>query len=176
MKEFVSRLTWVDYVAVIAVLRGCYVGYKSGLFPELLRIAAYLITVIVTFQFQEPVTQFLTLKTVLNYTTARAISFFLLVVGVFSLTKLLIMLLLKLLKVGEGGFFYRLLGSVVGACRWVILLSLIFMLIGFSPLVPLKTDIEKRSYVGQKVASIAPLLFDFLSKVSPQLKVSEKAL
>ena len=174
MKEFFLRLTWVDYVAVIAVLRGCYVGYRSGFFPELLRIAAYLITLVVTFLLHEPLTQFLTLKTVLNYTTARALSFFTLLVVVFCLTKLLIMLLLKLLKVGEGGFFYRLVGLLIGACRWVILLSLLFMLIDYSPLMPLKTDIQSRSFVGPKVSRIAPSLFEFLSKISPQLADSHK--
>ena len=169
LKDFISRLTWVDCIAFMALLRGCYVGYRSGLFPELLRIAAYLITVLVTFGFQEPVAQFITLKTFLNFTTAKAVSFFLLLVGVFTVTKLLIMLLLKLLKLGEGGFFYRLLGLLVGACRWMVLLSLIFMAIEYAPLTPLKTDIESRSLVGAKVSGIAPMLFDFVSNLSPQL-------
>ena len=175
MTETISRLTWVDYVALIAVLRGLWVGYKSGLFPELLRIAAYLVTVIVTFRFHEPVAQYLTLKTFLNLTTATAVSFFLLLVSVFIVTKLLTMLFLKLLKVGEGGFFYRLLGAVLGVCRWIILLSLIFMAIDYSPLSPLKTDIHNRSVTGPKVALIAPTLFDFLSKLSPQLASGDKA-
>ena len=174
MKEFFLKLTWVDYIALIAVLRGCYVGYRSGFFPELLRIAAYLFTVIMTLQFHEPFTQFLTLKTFLNYTTASALAFFSLLVGVFFLTKLLIMLLLRLLKVGEGGFIYRLTGMVIGACRWMILLSLIFMLINLSPLTVLKTDIQDRSYVGPKIQRVAPLLFDFLSNLSPQLSLSGK--
>ena len=60
MSEFFSRLVWVDYLAVIAALWGCYVGYKAGFFPELLRIAAYLVTVLVTFNFYEPLAQILT--------------------------------------------------------------------------------------------------------------------
>ncbi len=173
MKEFVSKLTWVDYLTLIAVLRGCYVGYRSGLFPEFLRIAGYLVTVVVTFKFQEPVSQYLTLKTFLNAATCSAISFIGLLALVFALTKLVTMLLLKLLKIGEGGFFYRLLGMVIGACRWVILLSLIFMLIDFSPLAPLKSDIHNRSVVGAKVAALAPTIFEFLANLSPQLAVSD---
>ncbi|MGH7198782.1 MAG: CvpA family protein [Candidatus Omnitrophota bacterium] len=163
MREFISKLTWVDYVAAVAVIRGCYVGFRSGFFPELLRIAAYLITAAGTLAYYEHLAQFLTLKTVLNYTTARALSFFLLMAGVFFLTKILIMLLLKLLKVGEGGVFYRLLGLGLGACRWVLLLSLLFMMVELSPLTPLKTDVHSRSLVGPKVARVAPALFDFLS-------------
>ena len=171
MKEFISRLTWVDYLAMIAVLRGAYVGYKSGLFPEILRIAAYLVTVIVTFHFKEPLAQLITLKTFLNAATAGAVAFFSLLVGVLFLTKLVTALILKLLKIGDGGFFYRLLGLVIGACRWVILLSLLFMLIEYSPLSSLRADIRNRSVTGPEIAKIAPMLFDFLSNISPQLAV-----
>ena len=171
MNEFISRLTWVDYVALISVLWGAYVGYKSGLFPEILRIAAYLITVIVTFKFHEMLAEYLTLKTFLNHTTASALAFFALLLGVFFLLRLITIILLKLLKIGEGGFFYRLIGGAIGGCRWLILLSLIFMMIDRTPLDPLKADIHQRSLTGPKIAKIAPRLFNFLSTLSPQLKV-----
>lgn len=178
MKEFISRLTWVEFIAFFAVLRGIYVGYKSGLFPEFLRIAAYLLTVIVTFRFQEDVTQFLTINTFLNETSAKAVAFLALLLGLFALSKLVTLLVMKLLKVGEGGFMNRLFGAVVGALRWIILLSLVFMLIEVSPFTPLKTDIRTRSMIGQPISRVAPQLFDFLSKFSPQLgtpSTTEKA-
>lgn len=174
MKEFISRLTWVDYLALIAILRGCYVGYRSGFFPELLRIAAYLVTVIVTLRFHEALAQQLTLKTFMNDATAGIVSFLLILVVVFLITKLMTVLFLRMLKLGEGSFIYRLMGMALGACRWIILLNLGFMLIDASPLTPLKTDIHQRSVVGQKISIIAPTLFDFLSAISPQLGVPVK--
>ncbi len=169
MKEFIQRLTWVDYLAVIAVLRGCYVGYKSGLFPEILRIVSYVVTVLTAFHFREPVTQFLTLNTFLNATTSSAVAFFTLLVLVFLVTKLFSVLLLKMLKVGEGGFVLRAVGMLFGAVRWVLLLSLLFMLIANSPMTALRADIERRSLIGSEVSRVAPTLFDFLSNLSPQL-------
>ena len=171
MKELISRLSWVDYLALIAVLRGFYVGYRSGLFPEMLRIVAYVVTVMVTFRFQTELAQFLTLKTFLNQTTSDALAFFLLLVGVFTLTKIVTWLLLKLLKVGDGNFFYRTAGMALGACRWVILLSLAFMLLERLPLESLNKDIKERSVTGTKISKIAPVMFDFLSSLSPQLAV-----
>ena len=174
MKEIFSRLTWVDFLTLIAVVRGCYVGYKTGLLPELLRIAAYVITVIVTFRFHEPLGQLLTLKTFLNSMTADAAAFIVLLILTFVLTTLAAKLLLKLLKVGQGGFFYRIVGLVIGACRWLILLSLLFMVLDYSPLGPLKADIHERSLVGPKISKLAPSIFDFLAALSPQLGVEEK--
>jgi membrane protein required for colicin V production len=174
LKEFISRLTWVDYIVLIAVLRGCYTGYKSGLFPELLRIAAYLVTVVVTLQFYEPLAQFLTVRTFLNFGTASTISFFTLLAGVFFATKLLMMLVLKLLKVGEGGLLNRLVGTLLGAARWILLLSLAFMLVEYSPLTVLRTDIQNRSAVGPKISLVAPTIFEFLSALHPQLALPKK--
>jgi len=171
LKEFFARLTWVDYLAAIAFLRGCYVGYRSGFFPELLRIASYLVTVIVTFRFREETTQFLTLNTFLNATTSGFLAVAGLLAATFGLTKLLSVLILRLLKLGEGGFFARTVGLMMGAVRWMVLLSLLFMLIDHSPLVSLKNDIRDRSVSGRKIARIAPVLFDFLGSLSPQLSV-----
>lgn len=176
MSDIFSRLVWVDYLTGIAVLWGAWVGYKSGFFPELLRIAAYLVTVIVTFHYYEALAQLLALKTFLSLPAATAASFCILLFGVFVVSRLVIMIFLKLLKVGSGGFIYKLIGMVIGACRWVILLSLVFMLIDFLPLAPLKTDIHERSIVGPQVSKLAPVLFAFLSHISPQLAVDKKAL
>lgn len=175
MKELISKLTWVDCLALIAVLRGFYVGYRSGLFAELLRIAAYVVTLVVTFRFQTELAQLLTLKTFLNQATSDALAFTLLLAGVFILTKVATWLLLKLLKVGDGNFFYRSAGMILGACRWVILLSLVFMLMERLPMESLSKDIRERSVTGPKISRIAPVLFDFLSTLSPQLAVPKFA-
>ncbi len=175
MKEFISRLTWVDYIAFVVCVRGIYVGYKSGFFPELLRIASYIITAVAAFRFFGLVAEWMTLKTFLNIATASAIAFALILVAVFFLTLLVRKLLLKMLKVGQGGFFARLVGSLLGACRWVILLSLFFMLIDRLPLSQLREDIHKRSLTGPALSQVAPTLFDFVSTLSPDLAVSKKA-
>ena len=159
----------MDYIAAIAVLRGFYVGYRGGIFPELLRIASYLLSVLVAFYFYEPLGQQVTMRTFLNSTTSAAVAFLALLVAGFLLTKLVRMILMKLLKVGEGGFVLRLAGLLLGGLRWVILLSFVFMLIDHSPLEQLKKDIHVRSVVGGPVSQVGPLLFDFMAQLSPQL-------
>lgn len=171
MKDLFARLTWVDYLAAIAFLRGCYVGYKSGFFPELLRIASYLVAVILTFRFHEEFAQFLTLNTFLNATTAGLVAFLALFVTAFGLMKLFSLLLLRLLKIGDGGAFAKIVGTAMGGARWMLLLSLFFMLIARSPLTTLKGDIEQRSVTGDRIGRIAPVLFEFIGSLSPQLAV-----
>ncbi len=172
MKEFFMRLTWVDYIAALVLLRGFYVGYKGGIFPEILRIASYLITFLVTFWFYQPFAQQLTIKTFLNSATSNGVAFVILLAVGFLVTKLFCMLLLKILKVGEGGVGLRLLGLAMGGLRWIILLSFIFMMIDHSPLEQLKKDIHTRSLVGEPVSQVGPVIFDYLSHLSPQLGIS----
>ena len=168
------RLTWVEYVVVLGMLRGFYVGYKEGIFPEILRIASYIVTVLLAFYFYEPLGQQITLKIFLNQSTASLLAFVSLLSAGFLLTKILRALILKILKVGEGGFVMRLIGMVFGGFRWLLLLSFVFMLIDRSPLSQLKKDIHAKSIVGEKVSQAGPLIFDYMSHLSPQLGLPDK--
>ena len=173
MKEFISSLTWVDYVTLLAFLRGAYVGYRWGFFPELLRIVNYLACLLAALFFYEPLGQVLTLKTFLNVTMANAISYAGILVGVFIVGLILRLLILRVSKAGEGGFASRLAGMIAGAGRWLLLLSFLFFLIDHSPLERLKSDIHTRSYAGEAISTAAPVLYDYLSKISAQAKPVE---
>jgi len=163
-------------LACIAALRGMYVGYKSGFFPELLRIVAYIATAIAAFHFYEPVAEFITLKTFLNSSTATVAAFIGVALGTFLIARLVILIILKLLKVGSGGAVNRILGTLLGVCRWGVILSVAFMLINELPGTTLKHDINQRSLAGPPISKIAPTLFDFMSSLSPQLAVKSKKL
>ena len=154
---------------MLVVVRGLYVGFRSGFFSELLRVVSYGLALVAAFHFGGELAEFLTLKTFLNQATASAAAFAAIFAGVFLAAKLLTAIVLKLIKQGEGGFLSRLAGSAVGVCRWLVLLSLIFMLIDYVQLAPLKSDVQDKSVSGPYVARIAPMLFDFLSSLSPQL-------
>ena len=169
LKELISKLTWVDYLALIALLRGLYVGYKSGVFHELLRVAAYTVTILVTLYLFEPLAQYLTLHTFLNLESARAIGFIGALVLVYLLTKLVRVILVKLLKPGEGGAVNRIIGALIGGARLLVLLSLFFMGVDHSPLTQLKADIHTRSLTGPKIAEAAPTLVAFMSQMAPNL-------
>jgi uncharacterized membrane protein required for colicin V production len=166
LKELISKLTWVDYLALIALLRGLYVGYKSGVFHELLRVAAYVVTILATLFVFEPAAQYLTLHTFLNIESARAVGFIGALVLIYLLTKVVRMVLVKLLKPGPGSAMNGMIGAVIGSVRLLVLLSFVFMGIDHSPLSQLRTDIHTRSLTGPKIAEAAPVLVEFMSHLS----------
>lgn len=166
----------MDCITLLALIRGIYIGYRSAFFTELLRLTTYLVTLGVTIHYYRGLTEFLTLNTFLNVQAATVLAFAVLVVGVFIVAKVAMILLQKLLKVGDGGFFNRLLGAATGACRWIVILSVLFMLIDRSPFTPLQKDIHERSLVGPVVAKVMPEISDFLEHLWPQLGDSRKGL
>ena len=174
MKELFSKLTWADYVALMAVLRGLYVGYKSGFFQELLRLAGYVVTLILALCFQRVLASILTLHTFLNEPTAEVAAFTALLAGIYIGIKILRTILVKALKVGEGGAGQKIAGALVGAARLLVLLSFFFMLVDKTPLNELKTDVHERSLTGPYISQAAPMMFEFLSNTSADLGISMK--
>lgn len=168
MKEIISQLTWADYIALVVVLRGLYSGYKAGIFQELLRLAAYIISVVATLLLFEHVAQYLTLHTFLNEGSAKAAAFASVLAVVYLLLVLARTVIVKSLKVGEGGKAQKIAGAVFGAGRLLVLLSFFFMLVDMTPFVSeLKKDVHERSYSGQKISMVAPQILDFLSRYTP---------
>lgn len=175
MKEMLSRLTWVDYIALVALLRGLYVGYKSGFFQELLRIVAYVLTLLVTLLFHEVLAQQMILYTMLNEATSRAVAFGAMLVGVYIALKVVRTILAKVLKLEGGGGGQKVLGALLGGVRLLVLLSFFFMLVDRTPLKELKTDVHTRSLTGPYLSQAAPVLLDFASSLSPKLGFSSTA-
>ena len=174
MKELFSKLTWADYVALMAVLRGLYVGYKSGFFQELLRVSGYFVTLVVTLLFHRILASTLTLNTFLNESTATVVAFVVMLIGVYIAVKILRTIVTKMLKIGEGGAGQKIAGAFVGALRLLLLLSFFFMLVDKTPLKELKTDVHERSLTGPYISQAAPLMFDFFSQISPDLGLTSK--
>lgn len=175
MKDFFARLSWADYIAAGFFARGLYVGYKSGIFAELLRSIAHLGTVVAALYFQDVAAQYLTLNTFMNEGTARIAGFTVCFVALFFGTMILRKAIIKILKVGEGDGLQRILGALLAGTRWIVLLSLLFMAVSHSPLKQLHTDVQDRSLTGAAISRVAPALFGFTGQLTAQLGTSPPA-
>jgi len=175
LKELFSKLTWVDYIAVAALLRGLYVGYKSGVFQETLRIVAYVLTLVLTLKFQETAAQYIAMHSMLNEETARMVAFVSVLVAVYLVLKLVRILMIRSLKLGEGGGGQKVLGALMGGARLLVLLSFFFMVVDSMPLKELKTDVHERSLTGPYISQAAPILYDFIQQSSAKLGFGKDA-
>ena len=175
MKELLSKLTWVDYITALAVLRGLWVGYKSGIFQESLRIVAYVLTLVFAFLLQERVSQFIALHSMLNQETSGTVGFLALIVAVYVALMVLRMVIVRSLKLGEGGGGQKALGALMGVARWLVLLSFFFMIVDKLPLKELKKDVHERSLTGPTISQAAPILYAFIEQSSVKFGFSKEA-
>lgn len=175
MKDFFARLSWADYIAAACLCRGLYVGYKSGIFAEFLRSVAHLGSAVAAIYFQGAAAQYLTLNTFMNEGMARIAGFAGCFAVLFVATYFMRRAIIKIFKVGEGDGLQRILGALLGGARWIVLLSLVFMAVGRSPLKQLQTDVQDRSLTGAAISRVAPALFGFTGQLTAQLADSPTA-
>ncbi len=166
MKDFISGLTWVDWLALVALLWGLFIGSRSGVFKELLRFVVYTLALLGSFFLNDPLGQYLTVHTFLNDSSAKALAFGSVVVVLFIVGKLLTMLILKILKTSEKGTANRIGGALLGATRMLVLLSFVFLIVDTSPLSQLKKDLHSRSLTGPYLTPVAPTIVEFVTQFS----------
>lgn len=156
----------MDWLAIAALLWGLFIGSKSGIFRELLRFVAYVLTFLGSFFLHEPIGQYLTLHTFLNDGSAKILAFAASVVVLFIVSKLITMMIIKMLKVSEKGAANRVGGAILGAGRMLVLLSFVFLMVDHSPFSQLKKDLHSRSVTGPYLTPVAPTIVEFVTQLS----------
>ena len=162
IQEFISTLNWVDYVIVVAFLRGAFVGYRSGFMAELLRIFVYGATGFIAFQFGPMLAPYLENHLSLEPELTRQLGTVLAAFVSFLLLRFLVVVILRVVKAGEG-FVYNLAGMAIGIVRWAVVLSALFLVVHQSGIAALIRDIEQESRFAPPILPIARTAFDSLS-------------
>ena len=115
MAEFIRALNWVDYVILFGLIRGAFVGYRDGIFRELLRIFLYLVTLAIILSFSGNLADYVGDKTFLSPETATVFVILAVALIAYLVLKILADLLLKIFAL-DGNIFLKLLGLFFGAC------------------------------------------------------------
>ena len=166
IREFISTLNWVDYVIVVAFLRGAYVGYREGLVGELLRVFSYAAAFISAIAFSSSVIPLLEKYLSLDADAARTAAMAIVFIAVFAVLKVLAVIIVRIVKVGEG-FLFNMLGLTVGVVRWAVILSIAFMVIERAHITLVYEDISLKSRFAQGLLPMAPTAFDYIASFIP---------
>jgi len=94
------------------------------------------------------------------------LSFLLIFIGVYLLSRLSASLLSKLSKLVLLGWLNRLLGGMVGALKGAIFISLFLLLLGFLPFQNSLKNIRNDSYLYQPLQRFVPLVYNLFSDFS----------
>ncbi len=168
MKEFISTLNWVDWVIVGCCLRGAYVGYKEGIFAEVLRVFVYGATFLVAARFASTLSPLLETHFSLDAELGKTASMILLFLASFLILRVIALVLLKIIKPAEG-FAFNFLGMILGVARWFVVLSIAFMAVRVANVQVLSQDIQEKSAFAKSIVPIAPVAYEYLQKFLPDL-------
>ena len=163
MREFLSTFNWVDWVIIVGLLRGAWMGHKTGIFKELLRLMSYFVTLFCIVQYASRLVLYIQSYWP-PFTGAWAEIAGGAAVGVaaFLACKLVTMIICKLVKSGEG-FLYSFLGVFAGMTRWALVMSAVMMFLSQANFTLVAEDVENVSRLAPYIRPIAPTAFEYIA-------------
>lgn len=153
------RFNWVDVLFVILLFRTSYVGFKSGLLLEFLRSLGLLSAFILSFNSYTQVSHFLTVHTTWSNASLDIISFLFIFLAMLCVFKILSMSVKFFLKTENVSNNSKVIGLVLGLGRGLLFISLMYMVLFNTPFEYLKSSLSERSFSGQYVSDIAPMVY-----------------
>ena len=109
------KFNWIDIVFVILLFRTCYVGFKSGLLPELFRLSGLFLAFVLSFNDYILVSGFLAKNARISGVKSEILGFLLIFLATILIFKLLSVLADKLLGNSENvSLANKIIGFVLG--------------------------------------------------------------
>lgn len=165
----INRINWVDVLALILFVRMGYVGFKSGVGPELLRLAGLVGGIFVSFRYYQHLGDALAARIFLRTEWAAAgVMVFIVVVLYLSLTRGL-RLLERIVQVTFESRISHLGGLLLGLLRGGLIVSVILVVCRQLPSDYLDASIERHSLSGRRVSRMAPAVYDTVSGLPRRL-------
>lgn len=156
----ITRINWVDILAIILAVRMGYVGYKTGFGQELVRLFGLISGFFISFKFYQTLGDRLASWTFLNVEWASALVMIVLAVGVYWLLTRVLLLLERIVLVTFDHQVASVGGLVAGMIRGALIASVILVVCRQLPSDYLDASIESRSISGPQVSRMAPAVYD----------------
>lgn len=167
VSDFLQTLTWIDYILVLGVARGAFVGFKSGGFVELLRWLVLCLTLAAVVSFSGTFTGFVQDHTLLSEGISRAAVIVVLGFLIFTVLRMLTQLILKFASM-DNNWPMKIMGTLLGALRWAVGISFAVFAMNSTQLFTIDKDDLSESRWGSAVQPIAPAIVDFARGAIPE--------
>lgn len=158
-----SRINWVDVVAVILLVRMGYIGLRSGLPAELIKLAGAVAAFCLAFRYYQGIGDVLASRTFLGTEWASVLAMVgLAAAGYFAVTRLL-RLVERLVKVSFQKQMDQIGGLAAGLVRGALVTSVVLVACLQLPSPVLHESITQHSVSGGAVSQMAPAVYDALT-------------
>lgn len=145
-----SRVNWVDALAIIIILRSTYIGAIRGLLGELFYILGIFLAIIFGLHFYIPIANFMNVNLFIPLNIAYLLSFLL----ASFLTHLFIVMLynsirnMKIVKIEASHGISRVGGTLMGFIKGFAVVSIMFLLMLLIPIQYITDSAKERSFLG----------------------------
>lgn len=131
-----TLVTWVDWVFVAILALAVAAGFVRGLVREALGLATWIVALLAARIFSEPVADFLA-GWIDNADGRLIVAFVAIIIATILVGGILIRMIQAAIEWAGAGFLNRMTGAMFGGAKAVAALTLVTLLIGFTPLVQL---------------------------------------
>lgn len=166
--DVLTRVNWVDVLALILIIRISYVAFQDGLSHEIFPFLTTIFTITITLHYYTSLGEFLT-QGVLKFplVLANFLAFTALAAVSWVVFKFLKIILDKIIKVQWHPAVEKVGGMVIGIMRSFVVVSLVLILLSVTPLSYLQRSIRERSLTGMYFLQIGYDVYGKTSKILP---------
>ena len=159
--EIITKINWVDVLVLIIVLRISYIAFQDGLSHEIFPLIGTVCTLVLSLHYYNKISVFLTTNLAkIPVETANFLSFFVLIIAIGLLFKLIRLIVDKIIKITWNPLIEKFGGLFAGILRALAVASTVLIIIALIPLSYLQWSIRDRSLIGMYFLRIGPAIHE----------------
>lgn len=170
----ITRLNWVDVVALIIMLRISYVAFEDGLSHEIFPLVGTTAALVLGLHYYAEISTYIIQIVRMKPELADFIGFFLIIVAMAFTLKLLRAVIDKIISIEWHPFLERVGGLSFGIIKASLITSIVLIMFALLPLPYFQRSIRDRSLSGMYFIKIGPNIYEKVVKFLPTIK-AEKA-
>ena len=165
----ITKINWIDILAVIIVVRISYVALQDGLSHEIFPLIGAVLTAAMSIHYYRDLASFAQNMVSLPIPLLNMLAFLTLVIGLGLIFKLARALVDALMKVTWHPLAEKSGGLIFGLLRASVVVSIVFTLMSLTPLSYLQYSIKERSLTGSYFLKVAPGISSKLAWAFPTI-------
>ena len=172
--KLITRINWVDVLAVILMLRISYAAFRDGLSHEIFSFLGSILIVILSMRYYTVLGSCISLNTMnMPVELSNFLSFLILVVASGFLVRLLSVILSKIVKVQWHPMIEKFGGLAVGMMKAYVVTGMVLMTLSLMPLSYLQWSIKDKSLTGKYFLAAPVEIYNGLDRFFPEIKVDK---
>jgi len=160
--ELMGRINWADALAIIVIIRSCYVGSQRGLLGELFCIFGMFLAVIFSLHYYYSLAQFMINYMYIPGNIANLTSF-VLIIGIAYLIFVALyrfVVNMKIIKIDAFPSLNRIGGALIGFFKGVAIASVLFLALLLVPIKYFTDSAKSRSLLGPALAETGVVVYE----------------